>query len=145
MAPAPRSSGTRFPDLGSRRSATVLAGALGTMSVLHFAVPEPFDGLIPDWLPGSARAWTYGSGIAELVTAALVAAPATRRRGALVAAALFVGVFPGNVQMAVDWADRSVLEQAVAYGRLPLQLPLILWALRVAKVDVRAAVRERIG
>ena len=31
------------------------------------------------------------------------------------------------------------------YGRLPLQVPLVYWALRVAKVDVRAAVRERIG
>lgn len=115
------------------------------MGLLHFAVPNPFDALIPNWLPGAARAWTYGSGVAELVTAGLIAAPATRRRGALVAAGLFVGVFPGNVQMAVDWADRSILEQAVAYGRLPLQLPLIVWALREAKVDVRAAVHERIG
>ena len=61
------------------------------------------------------------------------------------AAALFVGVFPGNIKMAVDWSDRSLVEQLIAYGRLPLQIPLILWAMRVAKVDVRAAVRERIG
>jgi hypothetical protein len=47
--------------------------------------------------------------------------------------------------MAVDWADRSLVDQALAYGRLPLQIPLVLWALRVAKVDVRAAVHERIG
>ena len=83
--------------------------------------------------------------MAELATAALIAAPATRRRGALIAAGLFVGVFPGNVQMAVDWSHRSIAEQALAYGRLPLQLPLVVWALRVAKVDLRAAVHERIG
>lgn len=133
------------PDLGSRRSAALLAGLLTTTGVLHFALAEPFDTLIPDWLPGSARAWTYGSGVVELATAPLVAAPATRRRGALLAAGLFVGVFPGNVKMAVDWADRSTIEQAVAYARLPLQVPLVLWAMRVAKVDLRAAVHERIG
>jgi uncharacterized membrane protein len=132
-------------DLGSRRSAAVLSGALATMGVLHIVAPEPFDQLIPDWLPGSARVWTYGSGVVELGVAALVGTPSTRRRGALVAAALFVGVFPGNVQMAVDWSDRSLVEQLIAYGRLPLQVPLIVWALRVAKVDLRAAVHERIG
>lgn len=132
-------------DLGSRRSAAVLSGALATMGVLHMVAPQPFDQLIPDWLPGSARTWTYGSGVLELAVSGLIAAPATRRRGGLVAAALFVGVFPGNVQMAVDWSDRSVVEQLLAYGRLPLQVPLVLWALRVAKFDVRASVRERIG
>jgi uncharacterized membrane protein len=132
-------------DLGSRRSGALLAGVLTTMGVLHLAVPKPFDQLIPDWLPGSARVWTYGSGVVELAVGAMVATPSTRHRGGLVAAALFVGVFPGNVQMAVDWSDRSVVEQLIAYGRLPLQIPLILWALRVSKVDVRAAVHERIG
>ena len=133
------------PDLGSRRSAALLAGVLTTTGVLHFAAPHPFDGLIPDWLPGSARLWTYGSGVVELGTAALIATPRTRRRGGLVAAALFLGVFPGNIKMAVDWSDRSIAEQAIAYARLPLQLPLILWGLRIAKVDLRAAVHERIG
>lgn len=140
----PSPSRSRF-DLRSRRSAALLAGFLGGAGVLHFALPEPFDTLVPDWLPGDARAWTYGSGVLELVTAALVAYPATRQRGGLVAAALFVGVLPGNVQMAVDWSDRGLLDQLLAYGRLPLQVPLVYWALRVARVDVRAAVRERIG
>jgi hypothetical protein len=35
--------------------------------------------------------------------------------------------------MAVDWSDRSVTEQAIAYGRLPLQIPLVLWALKVRR------------
>jgi uncharacterized membrane protein len=132
-------------DVGSRRSAVLLAGLLTTSGVLHFALPTPFDGLIPEWLPGSARAWTYGSGVVELSTAALLAAPATRRRGGLVAAALFVAVLPGNVKMAVDWSDRSLVEQLIAYGRLPLQIPLVAWGLGVARVDVRQAVHERIG
>lgn len=136
---------SRRLDLGSRRSALLLAGLLGTAGVLHVVSPRPFDTLVPDWLPGTARAWTYGSGAAELSTAALLVLPGTRRTGGLVAAALFTAVFPGNLQMAVDWSDRGLLEQAIAYGRLPLQIPLVLWGLRVAKVDVRAAVRERIS
>lgn len=132
-------------DAGSRRSALLLAGVLTTSGVLHFALPGPFDGLIPGWLPGTARAWTYGSGLVELSTAALLANPATRRRGGLVAAALFIGVLPGNVKMAVDWSDRSWVEQLIAYGRLPLQIPLVLWGMRIARVDVRQAIHERIG
>jgi uncharacterized membrane protein len=133
------------PDLSSRRSAALLAGVLATSGVLHFTLSKPFDALIPGWIPGSPRAWTYGSGVVELLIAGLIATPATRRRGGLLAAALFVGVFPGNIKMAVDWSDRALIEQLIAYGRLPLQLPLIFWGLRVAKVDVRAAVHERIG
>jgi uncharacterized membrane protein len=43
-------------------------------------VPKPFDGLIPASLPGSRRAWTYGSGVAELAAGVAVAAPDLRDR-----------------------------------------------------------------
>ena len=43
-------------------------------------------------------------------------------------------MFPGNIKMAIDWSNRPLVEQVVAYGRLPLQIPLILWALRVRRV-----------
>jgi uncharacterized membrane protein len=42
-------------------------------------------------------------------------------------------VFPANIQMAVDWRSRPVPEQLAAYGRLPLQIPLVLWALKVRR------------
>ncbi|MDS0135005.1 MULTISPECIES: hypothetical protein [unclassified Amycolatopsis] len=115
----------------SQRPAHVLAGALGFMGVLHFAVPKPFDGLIPASLPGSRRAWTYGSGVAELAVAAAVAAPRTRRLGGLAAALLFLGVFPGNVKMAVDARRAPAPQRAIAWARLPMQWPLIAWALKV--------------
>ncbi|MDD7965171.1 DoxX family protein [Actinomycetospora lemnae] len=111
--------------------AAVLAGGLLTMGVLHGVAPRPFDTLVPPWLPGSPRLWTYASGVAELAVGAAVAVPRTRRLGALAAAALFVAVFPANVQMAWDWRRRSWPWRAVAYGRLPLQAPMIAHALRV--------------
>ena len=111
----------------------LLAGGLATIGVLHFVAPKPFAQIVPKRLPNPG-ALVAISGAAELACAALVAVPRTRRIGALASAALFVGVYPANVQMALDARKTSNTRyQAIAYGRLPLQVPLILWALRVAR------------
>ncbi|MDV9171593.1 DoxX family protein [Streptomyces sp. W16] len=117
----------------SERSSLLLAGLLATAGVAHFASPKQFDATIPRALPGTPRTWTYASGAVELALAAGIAVPRTRRRAALAAAAFFVGVFPANVQMALDWRDRPAPQKAAALGRLPLQIPLVLWARSVAK------------
>jgi uncharacterized membrane protein len=114
-----------------RREAIALAALLGGSGVLHFAKPRPYDRIIPRVLPGNPRAWTYVSGVAELAVAAAIALPRTRRLGGLAAAGLFAAILPANVQMAVD--QRSRKGKAIAYGRLPLQVPLIVSALRVAR------------
>ncbi|MEU2776618.1 hypothetical protein ABZ646_27785 [Streptomyces sp. NPDC007162] len=117
----------------SERSALVLAGLLATAGVAHFAAPKSFDATIPKALPGSPRAWTYGSGAVELALAAGIAMPRTRTAAARAAAAFFVGVFPANVQMAVDWRRRPQPYRTAALARLPLQVPLVLWARGVAR------------
>ena len=117
--------------VSGNRSALLLSGLLAGSGVLHFAVPGPYDAIVPKLLPGSARAWTRASGAAELAIAAAVALPATRRVGGLAAAGLFAAIYPANVQMAYDQRNASPLKRAVAYGRLPLQAPLIGWALVV--------------
>ncbi|MFY9806536.1 MAG: hypothetical protein WAK86_04625 [Pseudonocardiaceae bacterium] len=116
-------------------AAAGLAVLLISSGVLHFAAPAPFDTIVPEQLPGAARTWTHLSGAAELVTAALIATPRTQRLGGLLAAVLFVAVFPANVKMAIDWSDRSPWMRVLAYGRLPLQVPLVLWALFVYHRD----------
>lgn len=109
-----------------------LAGLLAGAGATHFAVPAIYDAMIPEPLPGSPRTWTYGTGVVELAAAAAVAAPATRRVGALAAVLLFAGVLPANVKMAVDARKSdSAAYRAGTILRLPLQLPLIGWALRV--------------
>lgn len=113
-----------------RASPWLLVALLAGGGTLHFLRPEPYDALIPPFLP-EPRLWTWGSGVAELVCAAAVAHPRTRRAGALATALLFVAVFPGNVQMALDAASPS--GRLVAYARLPLQVPLVLWALQVRR------------
>lgn len=113
--------------------AYALAGLLAAAGVTHFSVPAGYDRIVPRALPGRARWWTYGSGVAELALAAAVAHPRTRATAAASAAGLFVAVFPANLQMALDWRDRSALERTVAYARLPLQAPLVAWALDVRR------------
>jgi uncharacterized membrane protein len=127
----PRSPGTSA--LRTSAPAATLAALLTTTGVAHLAVPAPFDAIVPRSLPGTPRFWTVASGVAELVVAAAVAAPRTRRLGAAAAAGLFVGVFPANVKMARDWSHRSPAARAVVWGRLPLQIPLVAWALAVRR------------
>lgn len=117
----------------SERSPLLLAGLLAAAGVAHFASPRQFDATIPRALPGSPRTWTYASGAVELALAAGVALPRTRPAAAKAAAAFFVGVFPANVQMAVDWRHRPAPLRTAALARLPLQLPLVLWARGIAR------------
>ncbi|BBZ05503.1 membrane protein [Mycolicibacterium chitae] len=118
-----------------RRSAHRLAALLGGVGVLHFVAPKPFDSIIPAELPGSPRTYTYASGVAELVTAGLLAAPRTRRLGATAAVALFVAVFPGNLNMVRLWWDKPWPMRLGAIARLPLQVPMITEALKVRRLS----------
>ncbi|MFC7794227.1 hypothetical protein ACFUIZ_08350 [Streptomyces cinereoruber] len=117
------------------RSALALAGLLAAAGTAHFLVPRPFDSIVPRALPGSPRTWTRASGVAELALAAGLAVPGTRRASARATALFFVAVLPGNVKMAYDWRHRSTAAKAVAYGRVPLQLPLVLWAGHAARAE----------
>lgn len=133
-----------IPAVQVRRSriALGLAALLAGVATLHFVVPEQFDMLVPEQLPGTPRFWTLASGVTELAVAAAIAVPRTRRIGSIAAAGLFVAVFPGNIKMAIDWSDRSAVEQAIAYGRLPLQIPLVLWALKVRRDTTAVSATE---
>ena len=98
--------------------------------------PEPFDSIVPRTLPGDARAYTYASGVAEIAVAGALAVPRSRRLGGSLAAALFLAVFPANVQMTVTWLRSPELSPAakvLAVARLPLQIPLVTEALNVRR------------
>jgi uncharacterized membrane protein len=101
------------------------------MGALHFVAPKPFDGIVPAELPGDARFYTLASGVAEAAAGALILVPRTRRIGALAAIALFVGVFPANVNMIRLWWSKGWPARIAAIARLPLQVPMITQALKV--------------
>ena len=101
------------------------------MGVLHFVTPKPFDAIVPAELPGSARFYTLASGVAEAATGAMLLAPRTRRVGALAAVALYVGVFPANVNCIRLWWSKGWPARVGTIARLPLQIPMITSALKV--------------
>jgi uncharacterized membrane protein len=101
------------------------------MGVLHFANPKPFDSIVPAELPGDARFYTHASGVAEVITGGMLLVPRTRKLGALAAVALFISVFPANVNMVRLWKDKPLPMRIGAIGRLPLQIPMITQALKI--------------
>ncbi|MFZ0904208.1 MAG: DoxX-like family protein [Mycobacterium sp.] len=114
---------------GAYRIAALLLG-VGTV---HFLAPKQFDEIIPAELPGSPRFYTYASGVAEVTIGALLLVRRTRRNAALAAVALFLGVFPANVNMVRLWWDKPLPMRVVALARLPLQIPMITEALKVRR------------
>lgn len=102
-----------------------------TAGVLHFAVPKPFEAIVPDYLPAH-RELVQLSGLVEGVAGAATMIPRTRRFGRLLSAATLIGVFPSNVNMALHPEKYPVVPggRPVLLARLPLQGLLIWWALR---------------
>ncbi|MGW7679842.1 DoxX family protein [Kribbella sp. NPDC054772] len=115
------------------RSTKGLAVLFGVLGALHFAKPEPFEKIVPKVLPRK-KELVYASGVAELACAAGLLHPRTRRLAGLASAGLLVAVFPANVQVAADLRRKgSPGAQAIAFARLPLQIPLIRWALKASR------------
>jgi uncharacterized membrane protein len=117
----------------SQTAAYRIAALLLGVGTTHFLAPKQFDGIIPAELPGSPRFYTYASGVAEVTIGALLLARRTRRNAALAAVALFLGVFPANVNMVRLWWDKPWPMRIVALARLPLQIPMITEALKIRR------------
>lgn len=131
-----------WPYCGSMRAkatppagppAGVLAALFAVTGAVHFLRPGVFDPIVPRLLPGSSRAWTYASGLAELVLAGCVASPRTRNLGGLLSALFLVAVFPANLRTVRVVRHRGMPARLVAAARLPLQVPLVALALRVGR------------
>jgi uncharacterized membrane protein len=123
---------------GRHASRLALAALLLGTGSLHFVVTPSYERIVPRVLgPDNARTLVLVSGVAELAAGVLLTVPRTRRLGAGLAAALFVVVFPANVQMALDGgiagAGFPLGSPVVAWLRLPLQIPLVWWALTLTR------------
>jgi len=108
-----------------------LAALLGGSGVLHLVRPRTYEWLVPPEL-GDARAWVTATGVAELGTAALLSSSATRRTGGWAAAGLLLAFVPAHLHT-FRVVPRKPLPLTVAAVRLPLQVPLVTAALRVAR------------
>ncbi len=115
------------------RSAQLLAVGFAASGAMHLVKPEVYLPLMPSWVPAH-REVILASGVAEIACAAGLAVPSTRRAAGWASVLLLLGVYPGNIKMAVDASQtRSTKFKAIAFGRLPLQLPMIRAALRAAR------------
>jgi uncharacterized membrane protein len=104
--------------------------------VLHLLWPEPYLRIMPPFLPWP-KALVWISGVAEIAGGIGLLLPKFRRAAAYGLVALLIAVFPANVYMAVAHVPFSGLMGAswAQWLRLPLQIPLILWALYYARKD----------
>ena len=103
---------------------------------MHFVVPRTYQRIVPRSL-GHASVLVAASGVLEMGAGVLLAVPATRRLGAWLSVVLLVAVWPANIRMALDGgipdAGFPANSPVVAWLRVPLQVPLVLWALRLAR------------
>ena len=114
---------------------------LMTTGVAHFIFPKLLDSIVPGFLPGDPRLWTYLSGLAEFVIGIALLAPLTwtiahtpvRLLAAYAAFLIFLAVYPANIKMAIDWSSRPMPSPLIAYARLPLQFGLFYWAWSIIK------------
>lgn len=124
-----------WPPMSTRRHLSLagLAALIGGSGVLHLVAPRFYRRIVPAPLQRRRVEIVAASGVAEIACALLLLNPRTRPAAALATAALLVAVFPANVQMAVDGgypdAPFPANSRAGAWLRLPLQVPLVLWAL----------------
>ena len=117
----------------SQKPAYRVAAMLIGIGVGHFVAPKPCDTIVTAELPGNPRFYTYASGVAEVGVGALLLAPRTRRFGATAAVALFLAVWPANWNMLRLWRGKPLPMRIGAMARLPLQIPMIITALKVRR------------
>lgn len=119
-----------------RRTRIGMAAGLAGMTVLHIAMPEPFEDMIPHELPGTATTLHWMAIIAEATAAGLLARRSTANLGGVVAFLTFLGVWIANVEAVrrggYPTAPGFLSSRWVAIARVPLQLPLLWMAWRVA-------------
>ena len=103
----------------------------------HFLVPATYVAMMPSMLP-SPWALVYISGVAEILGGLGLILPRTRRLAGWGLVALYVAVFPANLNMAVHHlrlGTREIPSWAL-WLRLPLQGLLIAWAWWFTRDDV---------
>ncbi len=110
----------------------VFAGAL------HFVKPGFYLGIMPSWMPWH-RELVAASGVAEIAggLALMCPDPAVRRAGGWFTIATLLGVYPANINMAVNPQDYPSVPGGAAslYARLPIQGLFIGWVVAAMRAE----------
>ena len=128
-------SGSAPEPVDLRRRRYGLAALLSTATLAHVARPDWFLAMIPTWLPGGRDRLHALATVAEGVSAVLLWSRRTRRAGGAAAAVTLLGVYLANIEAVrrggYTGAPGWLGTRGAAIARLPLQVPLVWWAVRV--------------
>lgn len=107
----------------------VLTAFMVAAGANHFLSPAPYVGMMPSALP-QPELLVAISGVAEILGGLGLILPQTRRLAAWGLIALFVAVFPANLNMAIHHLPlgKTPVPAWALWARLPLQLVFIAWA-----------------
>jgi uncharacterized membrane protein len=105
-----------------------------TAGVAHFVITRTYVSIMPDYLPAH-RELVLISGAAEIAGGIGILIPQTRRAAAWGLVVLLIVVMPANIWMAQHPERYPGIPLWAIWLRLPLQLPLIWWALHYTKEE----------
>jgi uncharacterized membrane protein len=108
-------------------SAAIFYAAAGT---LHFVKPDAYLRIMSPYIPWHVAMVRLSGGF-EILAGLGLLVPQIRRAAAWGLVALLSAVFPANVYMATNPIEAGAvfIAPVLRWGRLPLQLLLILWLL----------------
>jgi uncharacterized membrane protein len=117
----------------------LLSAGMVFIGIRHFVDPEPFVRIVPAMFP-EPRMLVLVSGFFEILGGLGLLLPWTRRAAAWGLIALYVAVFPANVNMAVNHLPMGdqVVPPIALWLRLPLQAVFIAWAYWFTRPEVAA-------
>lgn len=113
----------------------LLAALFVVSGLLHFAFPGAYVRIVPAFLP-AAPLLVLISGVAEVLGGIGLLLDRTRRLAGIGLILLLLAVWPANVQMLLEARESGVspASELLLWLRIPLQLLLIFWVWRVARM-----------
>lgn len=112
---------------------TLLILVLIAAGIIHLVAPETFLIVFPEFVPGKIPI-IFITGILEIILAIGLIVPKWRPLSAKLTAFYFIAIWPVHFYMAIWRIPLGSLSSPWAlWGRVFLQIPLILWAASCAK------------
>ena len=115
------------------------AAAMVYVGIMHFVRPDGFVRIVPSFLP-APLALVYISGFFEVLGGIGILVDRVHRAAAYGLIALYVAVFPANINMAVNHIPLGTepIAPVWLWLRLPFQALFIAWAWWLSRTPRRA-------
>ncbi len=129
------------PETKLKRAFRVIAGlSMVLVGILHFARPSGFVKIVPAWLPAPLLL-VLVSGFFEIAGGIGLFSRRLHRAAAIGLIALYIAVFPANVNMALHdiQPDGGHIPVALLWLRLPFQAAFIALAWWLSRSPTRSA------